>query len=86
MTLLAPTIDGARSVIVSSDSAASTVRAMAADGPPILVLPLAFPPVGDPPSVPPTREIVAVGWLAANKAPMLAFELLSRLGAATTPR
>ena len=81
-TLLAGTIHRARSVIVSSDRAADTVRRLRPDGPPLLVLPLAFPTVEDGPREPPTqREIVVAGWLASNKAPHVAVEVLARLTA-----
>ena len=79
VTMLSPTIETARSVIVSSEQAAATVRRMSPSGPPVLVLPLAHPPGGAPRTPPRALEIVAAGWLADNKAPMLALELLARL-------
>ena len=79
VTMLATTLENARSVIVSSERAAEIVRRVRPDGPPLLVLPLAHPPVHSAPEVPHSAEIVAVGWLAANKAPLFAIDLLARL-------
>ena len=79
ITLIAETLDRSRSVIVSSERAADTVRRVRPDGPPVLVLPLAFPDVGAAALAPPALEIVAVGWLAANKAPLVALDVLHRL-------
>lgn len=79
VTLLRQTLDAARSVIVSSERAAAIVRSVRSDGPPVLVLPLAFPPPVPPPGPPSTRCIAAVGWLDANKAPDLAVETLAEL-------
>ena len=79
ITMLEPTLAKARSVIVSSEYAADVVRRARPDGPPLLVLPLAHPPTLPPPGPPQSATIVAVGWLAANKAPMLAVELLAHL-------
>lgn len=79
VTLLEETLGRARSVIVSSERALAEVRRVRPDGPPALVLPLAHPPavaaVGDPP----VPEIVALGWLDTNKAPVAAVETLAAL-------
>ena len=81
ITLLAETLDRARSVIVSSERAVTTVRSVRPDGPPVLVLPLAFPAGASAHrTAPPAPDIVAVGWLAANKAPLLALDVLHLLG------
>ena len=83
ITLIAGTLDRSRSVIVSSERAAETVRSVRPDGPPLLVLPLAFPTAAaGAAESPPARNIVAVGWLAANKAPLVALDVLHRLGPA----
>lgn len=79
VTLLGATLDRSRSVIVSSERAAETVRRLRPHGPPILVLPLGHPPVAAPVPIPAHRDLVAVGWLAANKAPDLAIDVLGRL-------
>lgn len=77
ITLLAGTLDRARSAIVSSERAALTVRHIRPSGPPLLVMPIAFPSIRGPESAtPPGREIVAVGWLAPNKAPLVALAVL----------
>ena len=79
ITFLGPVLARARSAIVSSRQAADVVRRECADGPPILVLPLAFPVV---PAVyvPPARRVVSVGWLAPNKRPAVLVHLAARLG------
>jgi glycosyltransferase involved in cell wall biosynthesis len=77
VTMLGNVLRRARSVIVSSDIAAATVRAVRSDGPPLLVLPLAFPPTTT--SSPTAGSIVAAGWLSDNKAPLLALDVLARL-------
>jgi glycosyltransferase involved in cell wall biosynthesis len=77
--LLGATLDRARSVIVSSPQAADIVRDLRPDGAPVLVLPLGHPLPVAPTGVPRTPEIVAVGWLADNKSPELAVEVLARL-------
>jgi glycosyltransferase involved in cell wall biosynthesis len=77
--LLGETLDRARSVIVSSAQAADIVRRLRPDGAPLLILPLAHPPTITPAGVPHSRDVVAVGWLAANKAPGTAIEVLRRL-------
>jgi len=77
--LLRAALAQARSVIVSSERAAAIVREARPDGPPLLVLPLAHPPVSELPEIPLSRTLVASGWLAANKAPDLAIEVLRRL-------
>jgi glycosyltransferase involved in cell wall biosynthesis len=77
--LLGETLDRSRSVIVSSRQAADIVRALRPSGAPMLILPLAYPPVTAPAAVPSSRDLVAVGWLAANKSPELAIEVLDRL-------
>ena len=80
VTLLAATLRQARSVIVSSERAADVVRSIRSDGPPLLVLPLAYPDMGvRERSAPQSLDIVAVGWLAPNKAPADAVEALARL-------
>ncbi len=79
ITMLSTVLERARSVIVSSDQAATIVRSVRPDGPALLVLPLAFPPATPPAGVPCSREIVAAGWLADNKAPLLALDLLARV-------
>lgn len=79
VTLLGETLSTARSVIVSSDVAASTVRRIRPEGPPLLVLPIAFPAATPPPMPPAGSDIVAVGWLAANKAPALIIEAFARI-------
>jgi glycosyltransferase involved in cell wall biosynthesis len=77
--LLGEALDRARSVIVSSPQAAAIVRDLRPDGAPILVLPLAHPPLVPPPGPPAGRDVVAVGWLADNKSPELALDVLARL-------
>jgi glycosyltransferase involved in cell wall biosynthesis len=79
VTMLATTLANARSVVVSSERAAEVVRRVCPDGPPLLVLPLAYPPVHPAAEAPHSAEIVAVGWLAANKVPLLAVDLLAHL-------
>ncbi len=79
VTLIGEVVDRARSVVVSSERAAAIVRSLRPDGPPLTVLPLAFPPIAAPAAIPSTREIVSAGWLAGNKAPELAVEVLARL-------
>ena len=79
VTLLGETLDRARSVIVSSRQAADTVRRLRPDGPPVLVLPLGHGATVEPARTPARGDIVAVGWLAANKSPELAIDVLSRL-------
>ena len=79
VTLLGETLDRARSVIVSSGRAADTVRRLRPDGPPVLVLPLGHRATIEPTRIPARGDIVAVGWLAANKSPELAIDVLSRL-------
>ena len=76
VTLLGETLDRARSVIVSSRQAADTVRRLRPDGPPVLVLPLGHPATVEPARTPARGDIVAVGWLAANKSPELAIDVL----------
>jgi glycosyltransferase involved in cell wall biosynthesis len=78
--LLGETLDRARSVIVSSRQAADIVRELRPHGAPVLVLPLAFPPTVAPMGIPTAGDVVAVGWLAPNKSPELAIEVLRRLG------
>ncbi len=79
VTFLGETLDRARSVIVSSPQAARTVRRIRPDGPPLLVLPLGHPAALAPTVTPPRGDVVAVGWLAENKSPSLAIEVLARL-------
>ncbi|MEX2627082.1 MAG: glycosyltransferase family 1 protein [Ilumatobacteraceae bacterium] len=79
ITLLEETLARARSVIVSSDRALAEVRRVRPGGPPTLVLPLAHPPVVGDVTVPDGREIVALGWLDTNKAPVTAVEALAAL-------
>ena len=85
VTLLADVASRAASIIVSTDAAADTVRQSIRDHgatpPPILVLPLAFPPVtvdGDR-TPPPGHDVVSLGWLAPNKAPDMILETFARL-------
>lgn len=80
VTMLDATLARARSVIVSSEAAAATVRRLRPGGPPLLVLPHAFPTVGTPRETPAGADVVAVGWVAANKAPELAVDVLERIG------
>ncbi len=84
VTMLADVVRRARSVIVSSERAAEVVRRLDATpprgGPPLLVLPLAHDRPGRIADEPARGDIVAVGWLAANKAPELAVEVLAALG------
>jgi glycosyltransferase involved in cell wall biosynthesis len=82
--LLGETLDRARSVIVSSPQAADIVRSLRPDGAPVLVLPLAHPSVVPPAGPPPPHDVVAVGWLADNKSPELALDVLARLDGAVT--
>ncbi len=79
ITLLGEHLRRARSVIVSSDRAAEVVRSIDPSGAPVLVLPLAHPPVQPERSAPPGREIVCVGWLAPNKAPEVVVAALGHL-------
>lgn len=79
VTMLEETLSRARSVIVSSEFAADVVRRVRPDGPPLLVLPIAFPPVSPPRTGSTDGDIVAVGWLDANKAPELALEVLAQI-------
>ena len=48
------------------------------------MLPLAHPPISAPPEIPAGRTVVSLGWLAANKAPELAIDVLSRLDETAT--
>jgi glycosyltransferase involved in cell wall biosynthesis len=84
VTLLGETLDSARSVIVTTSAAAGTVRRLRPDGPPVLVLPLGHPPVIRPDGLPSTPELVAVGWLASNKNPTLAVDVLALLDPSVT--
>ena len=79
ITMLGAVLDRARSVIVSSPSAADIVRSVRPDGPPLLVLPLAFPEVHRPAGPPDSIDIVSMGWLAENKDPLLALEVIAAL-------
>ena len=74
--LLGETLDRARSVIVSSRQAADIVRGLRPNGAPVLVLPLGHPTAVAPADTPSARDVVAVGWLAANKSPELALTVL----------
>lgn len=79
VTLLGATLARARSVIVSSEAAAEVVRRVRSDGPPLLILPIAYPDVS-PSRTPPTQgDIVVVGWLDINKAPELAVDVLASI-------
>jgi glycosyltransferase involved in cell wall biosynthesis len=82
--LLGQTLDRARSVIVSSSQAADIVRDLRPNGVPILVLPLGHPPTAHSSGPPSGRDVVAAGWLAANKSPELALDVLARLDPAAT--
>ena len=84
ITLLGETLDCARSVIVTTNAAAGTVRRLRPDGPPVLVLPLGHPPAMRPAGLPSKPELVAVGWLASNKSPTLAVEVLALLDPSVT--
>jgi len=44
-----------------------------------MILPLGHRVRGVPPSTPPRGDVVAVGWLAANKSPELAIDILTQL-------
>jgi glycosyltransferase involved in cell wall biosynthesis len=79
ITLLGEHLRRARSVIVSSDRAAEIVRSIDPTGAPVLVLPLAHPPVRPARSAPAGREVVCVGWLAPNKAPEVVVAAVGRL-------
>lgn len=79
VTLLGEHLRRARSVIVSSDRAAQVVRSLDPAGPPVLVLPLAHPPVRPERPAPAGREVVCVGWLAPNKAPDVVVAAFGRL-------
>ncbi len=80
VTLLSDVLAMAKSVIVSSQRGADIVRSVRPNGPPLLVLPLAYPPPIAPSGPPRSLQIVSAGWLADNKAPRLALEVLHRLG------
>ena len=71
-------LERARSIIVSSEIAASLVRESTDVNAPMLVLPHAFDQVR---AVPPPRgaDIVVAGWLATNKQPLLAVETVAAL-------
>lgn len=79
VTLLEETLAIARSVIVSSDRALAEIRRIRPSGPPALVLPLAHPPAVEHRQVPAGREVVALGWLDTNKAPVTAVGALAEL-------
>lgn len=85
VTLLAEIARRAASIIVSTDAAADTVRhAIRTNGatpPPILVVPLAFPPVtvDRDRTPPPGHDVVSLGWLAPNKAPDLILEAFAQV-------
>lgn len=79
VTMLGDVLDRARSVIVSSDRAADRVREQRPDGAPLLVMPLAHDPPGRVAETPTAGDIVAAGWLAANKEPELAVAALAAL-------
>lgn len=79
VTLLGEVLDRARSVIVNTSQAADTVRRLRPDGPPVLVLPLAHRRVGPERAVPSNHDIVAFGWIAPNKDPELALDVLARV-------
>ena len=79
VTLLEETLARARSVIVSSERAVSEVRRIRPDGPPALVLPLAHPRVERTVGLPPGRDIIALGWLDTNKAPVTAVSTVATL-------
>lgn len=81
ITLLDETIATARSVIVSTTIAADTVRRLRPDGPPLLVMPLAHRAPGPRRQIPSAHELIAVGWLAPNKDPFLALEVLAAAAA-----
>lgn len=82
ISLLGEHLDAARSVVVTSDHAAAVVRRLRPSGVPVLVLANAYPPVGPPADAAGRAEILAAGWLAANKLPELAVQALARLVAA----
>jgi glycosyltransferase involved in cell wall biosynthesis len=77
--LLGETLDNARSVIVSSSQAAGIVADLRPQHAPLLVLPLAHPPIVPPAHVPEPGAVLAVGWLTDNKSPDLALDVLARL-------
>jgi glycosyltransferase involved in cell wall biosynthesis len=79
VTMLGEVLDRARSVIVNSSRAAAMVRRERPDGPPVLVLPHAHHPAREPDHVPDRGDVVAVGWLAGNKSPDVAVDVLRRL-------
>lgn len=64
--LLRGVLKNARSVVVSSVAAAERIVHHHADCPPVLVMPLAFPEVSGPMSMP-ERRVVSIGWLGTNK-------------------
>jgi glycosyltransferase involved in cell wall biosynthesis len=84
VTMLADVVRRSRSVIVSSERAAEVVRQLDTTldlgAPPMLVMPLAHERSGRIVVDPAPGDIVAAGWLAANKAPELAVEVLAALG------
>ena len=71
-------LERARSIIVSSEIAASLVRESADVNVSMLVLPHAFDPVHAVP-IPRGADIVVAGWLTANKQPLLAVETVAAL-------
>lgn len=77
ITLLDDVVSRSRSVIVSTTIAAETVRRLRPDCPPILVMPLAHRPPGPRRETPTAHDLIAVGWLAPNKDPLLALEVLA---------
>jgi glycosyltransferase involved in cell wall biosynthesis len=79
VSLLEQTLARARSVIVSSDRAVTELRRIRPGGPPALVMPLAHPPVERSIGLPVGREIVALGSLDNNKAPVTAVAALAAL-------
>jgi glycosyltransferase involved in cell wall biosynthesis len=79
VTVLEETLARARSVIVSSERAATEIRRIRPAGPPALVLPLAHPPVVHTAGRPAGRDIVALGWLDTNKAPVTAVAAVAAL-------
>lgn len=82
VTFLDPFLERARSIIVSSEIAAERMvtGAAPADLPPILVLPLAHPPVCPPRRrTVPTGRLISLGWVDGGKEPDRLVRLIARV-------